>query len=59
MNYENEGKKKLDLYKNLFKEGRFIELEKNLDRDITNGYIGFKFNFSFEKFFSMIIKYVL
>ena len=51
INYENEGKKKLDLYKNLFKEGRFIELEKNLDRDITNGYIGFKFNFSFEKFF--------
>ena len=51
INYENEGKKKINLYISLFKQGKFIELEKYLDKDLSNGYIGFKFNFSLEKFY--------
>ena len=51
INYENEGKRKLNLYISLFKQGKFNELENFLDKDLSSGYIGFKFNFSLEKFF--------
>ena len=50
-NYENEGKKKFQLYISLFKQGKFLELEKYIDKDLLNGYIEFKFNFSLEKYY--------
>ena len=50
-NIQIDSKRKINLYKNLFVQGKFKELEMLFDRDSFDGSIDFKFNFSFEKYF--------
>ena len=50
INFQLNGIKYIYLYKSLFTQEKFIELEHLFDENTFRNYISLKFNFSFEKF---------
>ena len=50
INYQINGIKFIFLYKSLFNQEKFTELETLFDENTIRNYISLKFNFSFEKF---------
>ena len=50
INFQINGVKYIYLYKSLFNQGKFDELENLFDENTSSNYISLKFNFSFERF---------
>ena len=48
--YQINGRKNIQLYKSLFEQERFEELENLFEINTKRNYISFRFNFSFERF---------
>ena len=50
IDYQINGRKNIQLYKSLFEQERFEELENLFEINTKRNYISFRFNFSFERF---------